>query len=67
MDIFIERAISGLPLLYHGSDSRQQDFTYVDDIAESIALATENKKVVNVLNKNLVYSNTCNCYFVWKQ
>src|SRR5215204_1796270 len=34
--IFLERALKGLSLLYHGTGSRQQDFTYVDDIAEAV-------------------------------
>lgn len=44
MNVFIERAIKGLPLLYHGFGTRQQDFTYVDDIAEAISLAIEKEK-----------------------
>jgi UDP-glucose 4-epimerase len=44
MRIFIERAIEGSPLIYHGSGTRQQDFTYVEDIAEAISLAVEKGK-----------------------
>jgi len=44
MNVFIERAIQGLPLLYHGFGTRQQDFIYVDDIAEAISLAIEKGK-----------------------
>ena len=44
LNIFIERAIQGLPLLYHGSGTRQQDFTFVNDIAKAISLATEKEK-----------------------
>lgn len=44
LNIFIERAIQGLPLLYHGSGTRQQDFTYVHDIAVAICLAVEKSK-----------------------
>lgn len=35
LNIFIERAIEGQPLMYHGSGSRLQDFTYVGDVAEA--------------------------------
>jgi UDP-glucose 4-epimerase len=34
---FIETALAGAPLRYHGSGGREQDFTYVDDVAEAIA------------------------------
>lgn len=44
MNVFIERAIQGLPLFYHGFGTRQQDFTYVGDIAEAISLAIEKGK-----------------------
>lgn len=37
--LFIERAFRGLPLLYHGTGSRQQDFTYVEDVADAVAKA----------------------------
>lgn len=39
MQIFIGNALSGRPLTYHGSGSRQQDFTYGRDIAEAFLLA----------------------------
>jgi UDP-glucose 4-epimerase len=41
MSIFIERAIRGLPLTYHGTGSRQQDFTYVEDVAAALIKAAE--------------------------
>jgi UDP-glucose 4-epimerase len=41
LNIFVERAIQGVPLLYHGSGNRQQDFTYVKDVAEAFSLAVE--------------------------
>jgi UDP-glucose 4-epimerase len=44
LNIFVEKAIEGSPLLYHGSGTRQQDFTYVVDIAEAISLAIERGK-----------------------
>jgi UDP-glucose 4-epimerase len=39
MKLFVERALQGLPLTYHGSGSRQQDFTYVEDVASAISKA----------------------------
>ncbi|MGD2253897.1 MAG: NAD(P)-dependent oxidoreductase [Anaerolineales bacterium] len=44
LNVFIERALQDRPLLYHGSGKRQQDFTYVGDIAEAISLAVERGK-----------------------
>lgn len=44
MSIFIERAIQGLPLTYHGTGSRQQDFTYVEDVAAALVNAAERRK-----------------------
>lgn len=37
---FIESALRNSPLLYHGSGSRSQDFTYIEDIAEAFMRAT---------------------------
>jgi UDP-glucose 4-epimerase len=37
--LFIERGLKGLPLLYHGTGSRQQDFTHVDDVADAVCRA----------------------------
>jgi UDP-glucose 4-epimerase len=39
MKVFIERALQDLPIHYHGSGSRQQDFTYVEDVASAISKA----------------------------
>lgn len=39
MKVFVERALQDLPLTYHGSGSRQQDFTYVEDVASAISQA----------------------------
>jgi nucleoside-diphosphate-sugar epimerase len=33
--IFLQRALQGEDLSYHGSGSRMQDFVYVDDVAEA--------------------------------
>lgn len=39
LNLFIERAINGLPLFYHGTGSRQQDFTYIEDVADAVIKA----------------------------
>ena len=39
MTIFIERALKGLPLAYHGTGARQQDFTYAEDVASAFVAA----------------------------
>ena len=39
LTIFLDRALRGLPLLYDGSGSRQQDFTYVEDVADAVRCA----------------------------
>jgi nucleoside-diphosphate-sugar epimerase len=44
LKIFVDRALQGLPLFYHGTGSRQQDFTYVEDIAAAIVLTAETRK-----------------------
>lgn len=45
LSIFIEAALNDLPLRYHGSGSRMQDFTHTSDIAELILgiIQTDNK------------------------
>ncbi len=48
---FIETAIAGGTLLYHGTGSRRQDFLHVNDLAKAIRAAIDNQKVV--LQKNL--------------
>ncbi len=42
--IFIKQALGNLPLKYHGSGNRKQDFTYIQDVADAflIALNTPN-------------------------
>ena len=37
--LFIERGLQDLPLQYHGTGSRQQDFTYVADVVDAVAKA----------------------------
>jgi nucleoside-diphosphate-sugar epimerase len=37
--LFIQRALRGEPLLYWGDGTREQDFTYVDDVAFACACA----------------------------
>jgi nucleoside-diphosphate-sugar epimerase len=43
LNIFIDLALKGLSLQYHGSGNRQQDFTYVEDVAEAVLLAIETR------------------------
>lgn len=40
---FIENALKNKPLKIFGSGLRKQDFTYIDDVAESLLLAYENR------------------------
>ncbi len=40
---FLDAALSGLPLQYHGSGSRQQDFTFVEDAGNAVACAVESR------------------------
>jgi UDP-glucose 4-epimerase len=42
LNLFLQRALKGLPLLYHGTGSRQQDFTHVDDVADAVLRAVIN-------------------------
>jgi nucleoside-diphosphate-sugar epimerase len=35
MNVFIRRALSGKPLKLYGSGSREQDFTYIDDVVRA--------------------------------
>ncbi len=39
LSLFIERAIKGLPLSYHGTGSREQDFTHIEDVADAVVKA----------------------------
>jgi nucleoside-diphosphate-sugar epimerase len=41
LQIFIRNALAGRDLLYHGSGSREQDFTYARDIASAFLAAAE--------------------------
>jgi len=36
LKIFIEKALNDLDIVYHGTGSRQQDFTHADDVAEAV-------------------------------
>ncbi len=40
IQIFIDNALAKQPLRYHGTGSREQDFTYGEDIAEAFIAAT---------------------------
>ncbi len=48
--IFIETAITGGVLQYHGSGSREQDFVHVHDVAEAIRSAVGYARVTNTFN-----------------
>jgi UDP-glucose 4-epimerase len=39
IQLFLERAVAGRPLEYYGTGSREQDFTWADDIGAAITLA----------------------------
>ena len=41
LNTFLRRALRGLPLLYDGSGSRQQDFTFVEDVADAFRCVLE--------------------------
>ena len=41
LNIFLRRALHDLPLFYDGSGSRQQDFTYVEDVADAFRCVLE--------------------------
>lgn len=45
--LFIEKAIAKEPLILHDGGEAELDFTYVEDIAQGIFLATKNDKVLN--------------------
>jgi nucleoside-diphosphate-sugar epimerase len=44
LNIFIERALNGMPLLYHGTGSRQQDYSYISDIETAVSLVAVKRK-----------------------
>ncbi|GAH84568.1 unnamed protein product, partial [marine sediment metagenome] len=55
--IFIERALAGLDLLYHGSGKRQQDFVAVEDVAIVITYAVSFKgtgEIINIASGNSI-------------
>jgi nucleoside-diphosphate-sugar epimerase len=39
LQTFVSRAVSGEPLGYHGSGTREQTFTFVDDVADAVLRA----------------------------
>ncbi len=41
LQLFVERALAGVPLEYLGSGSREQDFTWADDAADAFVRAIE--------------------------
>jgi UDP-glucose 4-epimerase len=44
LNIFIEEALKHRPLRYYGTGSRQQDFTYIDDVASAVCRAAAKSK-----------------------
>jgi UDP-glucose 4-epimerase len=50
LKIFIETAIEGGVLLYHGSGLREQDFMHVRDVAEATLSAVERSEVTGTFN-----------------
>ncbi len=50
MRIFIENAIEGVPLSYHGSGLREQDFTHVKDVGSAIVQAVQRVSVNGIFN-----------------
>jgi UDP-glucose 4-epimerase len=50
LKIFINKAIAGEVLQYHGSGLREQDFLHVCDIAEGITAAIQRKHVIGTYN-----------------
>jgi nucleoside-diphosphate-sugar epimerase len=50
LKIFIDAAIAGEVLRYHGSGLREQDFLHVSDIAEGISAAIERKHITSTFN-----------------
>jgi len=39
--IFLDRALQGQPLLYHGTGAREQDFVHASDVADAVRSAIE--------------------------
>ena len=48
--IFVENALSNQTLFYYGSGEREQDFTFVDDVAECILQTLSHTQVNGVFN-----------------
>ena len=48
--IFVENALSNQTLYYYGSGKREQDFTFVDDVAECILQSLSHEQVNGVFN-----------------
>lgn len=47
VQIFIENAIAGQPIILHDAGQAELDFTYVEDLADGIVLALKNDRVKN--------------------
>jgi UDP-glucose 4-epimerase len=50
LKLFIEKAISGKDIFYYGNGCRQQDFTYVDDVANAVLQALQSSNVNGIYN-----------------
>lgn len=48
--LFVERIVSGVPIFYHGSGTREQSFTHARDIARAFVLALRRKPGTGVFN-----------------
>jgi UDP-glucose 4-epimerase len=47
---FIERALEGQALFYHGSGQRSQDFIHVEDVAHAISAVIQSKEAHGIFN-----------------
>ena len=50
LKIFIENAVRGADLMYHGTGSRQQDFVHASDVAKMVALASDQTSATGIYN-----------------
>ncbi|MEX2577562.1 MAG: NAD(P)-dependent oxidoreductase [Verrucomicrobiales bacterium] len=50
LKVFIERATKGAELIYHGSGTRCQDFTHVDDVAAAVLACIRRRNVGGIFN-----------------
>jgi nucleoside-diphosphate-sugar epimerase len=48
--LFIERALANLPLTYHGSGQREQDFIAIEDVSKAILKCIKNRSAHGIFN-----------------